>query len=190
VAAVTWAVTPCRLIQVLLTFRKNILHAYSRAVSRRCPTAAARVRSELMWDLWWTKWHWGIAFLRILRFPLPILITPLYHPGLAQLRVEVPSGFSLTPPQQAKRKACCLLTRLILRSSSETSVSPRRHTVTCQKMTIFRESRKWQNERSEFGLFASFFSSVGNSGDSSIISLVGRSICTGNANLEPQNAVP
>jgi hypothetical protein len=28
-----------------------------------------------MWDLWWTKWHWA-GFLRVLRFPLPVLIPP------------------------------------------------------------------------------------------------------------------
>jgi hypothetical protein len=30
---------------------------------------------QVMWDLWWTKWHWGM-FLRVLRFPVPILIPP------------------------------------------------------------------------------------------------------------------
>jgi hypothetical protein len=30
---------------------------------------------QSMWDLWWTKWHWG-TFLLVLRFPLPILIPP------------------------------------------------------------------------------------------------------------------
>jgi hypothetical protein len=27
-----------------------------------------------MWDFWWSKWHW--RFLRVLQFPLPILIPP------------------------------------------------------------------------------------------------------------------
>jgi hypothetical protein len=27
-----------------------------------------------MWDLWWSKWHWGQVFLRVLGCPLPILI--------------------------------------------------------------------------------------------------------------------
>jgi hypothetical protein len=31
----------------------------AQAVSRRLPTAVARFRSRVvMWDLWWTKWHW------------------------------------------------------------------------------------------------------------------------------------
>jgi hypothetical protein len=25
----------------------------------RIPTEVASVRSQFMWDLWWTKWHWG-----------------------------------------------------------------------------------------------------------------------------------
>jgi hypothetical protein len=28
-----------------------------------------------MWDLWWTKWHWG-SFLRVLQFLLLVLIPP------------------------------------------------------------------------------------------------------------------
>jgi hypothetical protein len=33
--------------------------AIAQAVSRRLSTAAACVRGQVMWDLWWTKWHWG-----------------------------------------------------------------------------------------------------------------------------------
>jgi hypothetical protein len=35
--------------------------AIAQGVSRRLPTAAARFRerSQVMWDLWRTKWHWG-----------------------------------------------------------------------------------------------------------------------------------
>jgi hypothetical protein len=29
-----------------------------------------------MWDLWWTKWRWGM-FFRVFRFPLPIFIPPI-----------------------------------------------------------------------------------------------------------------
>jgi hypothetical protein len=47
----------------------------AQAVSLRLPTAAARVR----WDLWWTKWHCGACFFRVLRFPLPILIPPNWY---------------------------------------------------------------------------------------------------------------
>jgi hypothetical protein len=36
----------------------------AQAVSRRPPTAEARVRSrgQFMWDFWWTKWHWDRFF--------------------------------------------------------------------------------------------------------------------------------
>jgi hypothetical protein len=35
--------------------------AIAQAVSRWLPTAAARGSRPglVMWDLWWTKWHWG-----------------------------------------------------------------------------------------------------------------------------------
>jgi hypothetical protein len=67
----------------------NTGRAIAQAVSRWLPTAAARVRSQIMWDLWWTKWHWG-------RFSPSTLVSPanphstdcsiiiVYHPGLVQ----------------------------------------------------------------------------------------------------------
>jgi hypothetical protein len=33
--------------------------AIAHAVSRQVPAAAVWVRAQVMWDLWWTKWHWG-----------------------------------------------------------------------------------------------------------------------------------
>jgi hypothetical protein len=63
-----------------------------------------------MWVLWWTNWHWG-RFLRVLRFPVPILIpptTPQSSSGagtIGQLVADVPSGLSLTPPQETKKKS-------------------------------------------------------------------------------------
>jgi hypothetical protein len=64
-----------------------------------------------MWDLWWTEWHWA-GFLRVLRFPLPILIPPTApHSSsssiartIGQLVADVPSGLSLTPPQETKKE--------------------------------------------------------------------------------------
>jgi hypothetical protein len=59
-----------------------------------------------MWHLLCTKWHWA-DFLRILRFPLPILIeTNSSYPSSSvacttgQSMVDLPSGHSLTPPQE------------------------------------------------------------------------------------------
>jgi hypothetical protein len=46
--------------------------AMAQAVSRRPPTAEARIRSrgQSMWDLWWTKWHWDRFFPEYFGFPL------------------------------------------------------------------------------------------------------------------------
>jgi hypothetical protein len=63
--------------------------AIAEAVSRRLPTAAALLRSQVRWDLWCTKWHWG-------RFSPSTSVSPanshstdrstliIYHPGLVQ----------------------------------------------------------------------------------------------------------
>jgi hypothetical protein len=37
----------------------SVGRATAQAVSRRLPNAAARVRAQVMWDLWRTNWHWG-----------------------------------------------------------------------------------------------------------------------------------
>jgi hypothetical protein len=47
--------------------------AMAQAVSRRPPTAEARVRSQVSpWNLWWTKWHWDKVFSEFFGFPLSI----------------------------------------------------------------------------------------------------------------------
>jgi hypothetical protein len=45
----------------------------------------------------------GTGFLRALQFPLPILIPPAAG-TIGQKVADVPSGLSLTPPQETKRK--------------------------------------------------------------------------------------
>jgi hypothetical protein len=78
----------------------------AQAVSRGLPTAAARVRAQVRQS------GNGAGFLRVLRFPLPILIPPTaphYHLSsetgtIGQLVADVPSGLSLTPPQETKKK--------------------------------------------------------------------------------------
>jgi hypothetical protein len=63
-----------------------------------------------MRDLWWAKWHWS-GFFRVLWLPLPILIPPTvdtHHVSswagtISQIVADVPNGFSLTPPQEAKK---------------------------------------------------------------------------------------
>jgi hypothetical protein len=64
--------------------------AIAQAVSRRLPTAAARVRHQV-WScvICGGQSGTGAGFLRVLRLPLPILIPPtapvvIYHPGLVQ----------------------------------------------------------------------------------------------------------
>jgi hypothetical protein len=64
----------CLSVSLAVSISTDPTCALSQAVSRRLPTAAARVRS--MWDLWWTKWQWGASFLLVIRFPLPTVIPP------------------------------------------------------------------------------------------------------------------
>jgi hypothetical protein len=88
--------------------------AIAQAVSRQVPTEAAQVRAQV-------KSCWicggqsgtGTGFLRVLRFPLQILIPPTApHSSsissgagtIGQLVADVPSGLSLTPSQETKTK--------------------------------------------------------------------------------------
>jgi hypothetical protein len=79
-----------------------------QAVIRWLPTAAARVRAKVIWDLSWAKWHWGrfhpstsVSSANSHSTDWSTLI--IYHPGLVgQLVADVASGFSLTPPQETR----------------------------------------------------------------------------------------
>jgi hypothetical protein len=57
----------------------------AQAVGRRFGTAAAWV---VMWDLWWTKWHWGTFSSKTSVSPANSHSTNcsifVYHPGLVQ----------------------------------------------------------------------------------------------------------
>jgi hypothetical protein len=86
--------------------------AIAQAVSRWLPTAAARVRTQVRsCGICDGQNGTGIGFLRVLRFPLPILIQStafrvvIYHAG--QLVADVQFGLSLTPPQDTKKKKKC-----------------------------------------------------------------------------------
>jgi hypothetical protein len=87
--------------------------AIAQAVSRWLPTAVAQVQT----------WVWlsgicseqsdtGVGFLQVLRFPMTILIpstalrlSTIVRAGtISQLVADVPSGLSLTPPQETKKE--------------------------------------------------------------------------------------
>jgi hypothetical protein len=83
-------------------------HVIAQAVSRRLPTAAARVPTHVRSrGIFGGHCGTGAGFLRVLRFPLPILIPPTVpHTSfmargwyIGQSVADVPSGLSLTPPQ-------------------------------------------------------------------------------------------
>jgi hypothetical protein len=84
----------------------SLSRAIAQAVSRRLPTAAARVRTQLRsCGICCGQSGTGAGFLRVLRFPLPIRIPPVaphsssYHPGqqVSQLVAAVPSGLKSHP---------------------------------------------------------------------------------------------
>jgi hypothetical protein len=85
----------------------------TQAVSRRLPTAVAQVRTQVRsCGICGGQSGAGAGFLRVLWFPLPILIPPtaplssiITGAGtIGQLVADVPSGPSLTPPQETKKK--------------------------------------------------------------------------------------
>jgi hypothetical protein len=62
---------------------------------------------QVMWDLWWTKWHWG-RFSEYFGFPLHFSFHRLLHTfhhllseagTVGQIVADVPSGLSVTPHQ-------------------------------------------------------------------------------------------
>jgi hypothetical protein len=77
----------------------------AQAVSRWIPTAAARVRVRASCGICGGQSGTGAGFLRVLRFPLPIIIPPIspssYSPGAGKiclLVAAVPSGPNWTRP--------------------------------------------------------------------------------------------
>jgi hypothetical protein len=81
----------------------------AQTVSRRLPTAAARVRAqERSCGICGGQSSAGLDFLRVLRFPLPILIQPTAPRSSSIIRgwynrpisAQVPSGLSLTPTEE------------------------------------------------------------------------------------------
>jgi hypothetical protein len=80
-------------------------HAAAQAVSRRLPTAAARLRarSHVMWDLRWTKCQRSKFSLSIIPPTAPHSLSS--GAGIiGQTVADVPSGLSPTPSQKLKEK--------------------------------------------------------------------------------------
>jgi hypothetical protein len=82
--------------------------AVSQFVCRWLPTAAARVRSQVKsCGICDGQSGTGVGFVRLLRIPLPSLIPPTALTSgagtIGQLVADVPSGLSLTPPQDTKK---------------------------------------------------------------------------------------
>jgi hypothetical protein len=90
--------------------------AIAQAVSSRLPTAAARVRAQVRkFEICDLQSGTGAGFLRLLRFPLPIVIPPTApHSSssgvgtIGQLLADIPSELSLNPSQETKEKRSVL----------------------------------------------------------------------------------
>jgi hypothetical protein len=88
--------------------------AIVQAVSRRLPTAAARVRTQVRsCGICGRQSDTGLGFLRVFRFPLPVLIPSTAPQSPSSINrgwysrpvvADVPSGLSLTPPQETEKK--------------------------------------------------------------------------------------
>jgi hypothetical protein len=88
--------------------------AIAQAVSRWLPTAAARVRSQVRsCGISCGRSGTGAGFLRVLPFPLPTFIPPNAPQSSSSIIrgwynrptvADVPSGLSLTPPRESKKK--------------------------------------------------------------------------------------
>jgi hypothetical protein len=79
--------------------------AVTQADSRRLPTATARVRVRAACGVCGGQSSTWAGFLRVLRFPLPIIVPPISPASLSPgagttglLETAVPSGPNWTPP--------------------------------------------------------------------------------------------
>jgi hypothetical protein len=87
--------------------------AIAQAVGRQLPTAAAQVLAQVRsCGIYGGQSGTRSGFLRVLRFPLPVLIPPTAaHSSsssgagtIGQLVADVPTGLRLTPPQETDKK--------------------------------------------------------------------------------------
>jgi hypothetical protein len=89
----------------------NRSRAIAQEVSRRLPTAASHVLAQVKsCGICGGQSVTGADFLQALRFPLPIVLHTHHHhlPSwagtISQIVADVPSGLSLTPPKETKKK--------------------------------------------------------------------------------------
>jgi hypothetical protein len=78
---------------MLILFIMVLGHVIAHAFSRQLPTMAAWVQSQVMWDLWWKKWHWGQFSPSTSVSPASCHSTncsiPMHHPGLVFGRRDI-----------------------------------------------------------------------------------------------------
>jgi hypothetical protein len=95
------------------TSKERIDRAIAQAVSRRLPTTVSRFRSQVRSSgICGGQRGAEAGYFRVLRFPLPILIPPTAPHSSSiiwgwynrPVVADVPSGLSLTPPQETKKK--------------------------------------------------------------------------------------
>jgi hypothetical protein len=102
------------LVRMRLSYQQSISgRATAQAASRRLPKAAARNRArDTSRGICGGQSGTGVGFLRALRFPCQFSFHRLLHihhlssgdGTVGQLVAAVPSGLSLTPPQETKLK--------------------------------------------------------------------------------------
>jgi hypothetical protein len=98
---------------VISSLRRPLGRAIAQAISRRLPTAAARARVKVRpCGICGGSSDTGAGFLLVFGFPGQFSFHRLLHTHhlssgadtIGQLVADVPSGLSLTPPQETKKK--------------------------------------------------------------------------------------
>jgi hypothetical protein len=92
--------------EISLTINCTFTITFSLSASHRgCPGS---IPDQVMWGLWWTKWHWSKVFSVYFGFPCQFSFHRLLHirhlssgaVTIRQLVADVPSGFSSPHPKK------------------------------------------------------------------------------------------